>query len=81
MLSRAFRKDAIGKNWLKWVDQSTPPKQPIQEMVDLAKAKGEGWVEYMYPKPGGDYDTPSRKVSYIVRVPGYEMFAGAGIYD
>ncbi len=81
MLARAFRQQAIGQNWMKWQDKSNPPKQPIKEMVDLAKKKGEGWVEYMYPKPGGDYDAPSKKIIYIYRVPGQNLFVGAGIYE
>ena len=81
ILARAFRQQAIGRNWMNWQDRSNPPKQPIKEMVDLAKKKGEGWVDYMYPKPGGDYDTPSKKISYIYRVPGKNFFVGAGIYE
>ncbi len=81
MLARAFRQQAIGQNWMKWQDKSNPPKQPIKEMCDLAKKKGEGWIEYMYPKPGGDYDATSKKISYIYRVPGQNLFVGAGIYE
>jgi signal transduction histidine kinase len=51
----------------------------VKEMVDVAKDKGEGWVEYMYPKPGED--APSKKISYIYRVPGQNLFVGAGIYE
>jgi signal transduction histidine kinase len=68
LLARAFRQGAIGQNWINWKDRSNPPKQPNKEMIDLAKDKGEGWVEYMFPKPG--QDAPSKKISYIYRVPG-----------
>ena len=51
LVARAFRQQGIGKNLTNWQDKSNPPKQPIKEMVDLAKEKGEGWVDYMYPKP------------------------------
>ena len=81
LVARAFRQKGIGKNLMNWQDKSNPPRQPIKEMVDLAKKKGEGWVDYMYPKPGGDYDTPSKKISYIYRVPGQNLFVGAGIYE
>jgi signal transduction histidine kinase len=66
LLARAFRQGAIGQNWINWKDRSNPPKQPNKEMIDLAKDKGEGWVEYMFPKPG--QDAPSKKI-------------GAGIYE
>jgi signal transduction histidine kinase len=81
LLARAYQQQGIGKNWSKWQDKSDPPKQPVQEMCDLAKKKGEGWVEYMYPKPGGDYNAPSKKISYIYRVPGQNLCVGAGIYE
>ena len=79
LLARAFRQGAIGQNWMNWKDQSNPPKQPNKEMVDLAKDKGEGWVEYMFPKPGEE--APSKKISYIYRVPGQNLLVGAGIYE
>ena len=79
LLARPFRQGAIGKNWMAWKDQSNPPKQPNKEMVDLAKDKGEGWVEYMFPKPGER--APSKKISYIYRVPGQNFLVGAGIYE
>ena len=79
VLARTFQQGGIGKNWMNWQDKSNPPKQPVKEMVDVAKGKGEGWVEYMYPKPGEE--TPSKKISYIYRVPGQNFFVGAGIYE
>ena len=63
---------------------STPdknPKDPKMLFVDfvvIAGTKGEGWVEYMWPKPGTT--EPSVKETYIYRVPGTTMFVGAGIY-
>jgi signal transduction histidine kinase len=79
LVARAFRQQGIGQNWMNLKDQSSPPKQMVKEMVDLAKDKGEGWVGYMYPKPGED--APSKKTSYIYRVPGQNLFVGAGIYE
>jgi len=79
MLARAFRQQGIGMNLMDWKDKSDSPRYPIKEMVDLAKDKGEGWVEYMYPKP--KEEAPSKKISYIYRVPGKNLFVGAGIYE
>ena len=79
LVARAFRQQGIGQNWMNLKDQSSPPKQMVKEMVDLAKDKGEGWVGYMYPKPGEE--APSKKISYIYRVPGQNLFVGAGIYE
>jgi len=79
MLARAFRQTAIGNNLTNWKDKSDPPKQPIKEMVDLAKGKGKGWVEYLWYKPGEK--ALSKKISYIYRVPGQNLLLGAGIYE
>lgn len=54
------------------------PKMIFDEFVKVAKEKGEGWVDYMWPKPGEK--EPSVKSSYIYRVPGKDVVIGAGIY-
>jgi len=54
------------------------PKMLFVEFVVVASTKGEGWVEYMWPKPGST--TPSVKETYIYRVPDTNLFVGAGIY-
>jgi len=56
----------------------TNPKMLFVEFVVLAGTKGEGWVEYMWPKPGSTQ--PANKETYIYRVPNTTMFVGAGIY-
>ncbi len=61
-------KDANGKTFMR-------------EIAETAKTKGSGWVDYMWPKPGGK--SPSKKLSYIKRakMPNGEMVVvGAGIY-
>ncbi len=55
------------------------PKLLFDEFVRVAKEKGDGWVDYMWPKPGEE--TPSQKDTYIYRVPGTDMFVAAGIYN
>jgi len=50
----------------------------FKEMVDVVRAKGEGVVEYMWPKPGSD--TPVPKVSYVKGVPGWNWLIGSGVY-
>jgi hypothetical protein len=46
--------------------------------VNLARSSGQGWVEYMWPKPGKS--SPTKKITYIYRVPGKDVFVGAGVY-
>ncbi len=54
------------------------PKMLFVEFVVKAATEGEGWVDYMWPKPGET--DPSVKETYIYRVPGTSLFVGAGIY-
>jgi hypothetical protein len=60
----------------------------VQEQLEVAKTKGEGWTEYMYPKPEElKKPTPmkekvsSKKVSYVYRVPGKDLFVVAGFFE
>jgi len=46
--------------------------------VNTARKVGQGWVEYMWPKPGKT--SPSKKITYIYRVPGKDLFVASGIY-
>ena len=67
------------KSLLSTPDKNTKePKMLFVEFVMVAGTNGEGWVEYMWPKPGST--TPVVKETYIYRVPGTSMFVGAGIY-
>jgi signal transduction histidine kinase len=81
MLGHPMKPDLIGKNLMESTDKAEEGKEKMlfQEFVELAKTKGDGWVDYMWPKPGED--TPSKKISYIYRVPGKDLFVGAGIYE
>jgi cytochrome c len=56
-------------------------KTVFELLLDTAKTKGSGWVEYMWPKPGES--TPSKKKSYIrkVKMPdGTMVIVGSGMY-
>ena len=44
-----------------------------------ARKPGGGWFEYPFPKPGEE--RPSRKVTYMLAVPGTPYVVGAGVYD
>ena len=45
---------------------------------DIAAKPGTGWVEYWWPKPGAKEE--SLKKTYIMRVPGQNLYIGAGYY-
>ena len=49
------------------------------EMFNIALDKGEGWLDYMWPKPGEKM--PSSKSTYVLRVPGQPYAVMSGIYN
>ncbi|MDA8122092.1 MAG: cache domain-containing protein [Deltaproteobacteria bacterium] len=60
----------------------------VQDYITVAKSKGEGWTEYMYPTPEElKKPTPfkekkySKKISYVYRVPGKDLMVIAGFFD
>ncbi len=53
-------------------------KKIIQGMVDVCKAKGEGFVDYEWPKPGRA--GPEPKISYVKLFPEWDWIIGSGIY-
>jgi len=79
MLAHPMSPALIGKNVLDMKDKGEPGKFLFKEFVTVAKGKGDGWVDYMWTNPGDP--KPRKKVTYIYRVPGKDLFVGAGIYD
>lgn len=51
----------------------------MQECIDVANTKGEGWVSYMYNKVPGAI--PELKTTYVLKVPGTNVIVGAGFYQ
>jgi signal transduction histidine kinase len=56
-------------------------KRFFVDMIAVAKEKGNGWVDYLWPKPGST--DRSTKVSYVKKVTcnGTEVVVGCGVYD
>jgi signal transduction histidine kinase len=79
MVAHPMSPALIGKNLLEMKDKGEPGKFLFKEMVTVAKGPGEGWVYYMWTNPGDP--VPRKKVTYVYRVPGKDMFVGAGIYE
>src|SRR3954471_12844295 len=53
--------------------------QRADAQCEAARRPGGGWFEYPFPKPGEE--RPSRKVTYMLAVPGTPYVVGAGVYD
>jgi cytochrome c len=66
------------KNHLELKDKSGKPF--FADMINLCKEKGEGWIDYYWPKPGEK--EPSLKVSYAhkAKCDGQDVVVWCGIY-
>lgn len=53
-------------------------KHQFLEMVAIARSQREGYVAYMWPKPGSD--KPVAKISYVKAVPAWGWIIGSGVY-
>lgn len=76
MVAHPYKPKLVGKDLSLFKDVNG--KQFFNEFVKVAKEKGSGWVDYMWPKPGEK--KPSPKTSYVERVPGENLYFGCGIY-
>ena len=85
-VTHPLRPEMLGKNVLEWKDSNG--KFVVKELIEIAKTKGEGWTDYMYPKPEElakpipfKEKIPSKKLSYVYRVPGKELLVVAGVFE
>jgi cytochrome c len=76
MVAHPYKPKLVGRDLSMFKD--TNGKQFFNEFVKVAKEKGSGWVDYMWPKPGEK--KPSPKTSYVERVPGENLYFGCGVY-
>lgn len=60
--------------------KDTQGKQPIREMIQVAQAKGLGWVDYLWPKPGESASTKKSAFVMRARIGDQDVLVGAGVY-
>ncbi len=66
----------IGKNL---IDLKTADGQfLIKNLVEIAKTKGSGWIDYKWPHP--QTKKTESKRAYVMKLPGYDGLIGAGCY-
>jgi hypothetical protein len=69
-------KALIGKNL---IDLKTADGQfLIKNLIDIAKEKGSGWINYQWPHPVTKKTEEKR--AYLIKIPGYDGLVGAGCY-
>ncbi|WP_376958672.1 cache domain-containing protein [Azospirillum sp. A26] len=50
----------------------------VRSLVDTARTKGDGFVDYMYPKPNSEVPLP--KLSYVKMFEPWQLLIGTGVY-
>jgi signal transduction histidine kinase len=53
----------------------------ISAMNELVKSNKEGWVAYLWPKPGQLQESPKISFVKLVEIEGREYVVGCGIYE
>ena len=86
LLAHPYNQQFIGVDMTGQKDSNG--KLYVQDYIAIAKSKGEGWTEYMYPTPEElKKPTPfkekkySKKISYVYRVPGKDLMLIAGFFE
>ncbi|HRQ79909.1 MAG TPA: methyl-accepting chemotaxis protein [Azospirillaceae bacterium] len=76
MVMHPFKPELEGKD----VSGSADPagKRLFIEMVKVSKDAGQGFVDYLWPKPGAA--EPVRKISFVKTLPAWGWIIGTGIY-
>jgi methyl-accepting chemotaxis protein len=65
-----------GKNMLAFKDPNG--KKLFAEMIRVCREKGEGFVDYLWAKPGKD--KPVAKLSFVKLFPQWNWIVGTGVY-
>jgi signal transduction histidine kinase len=80
MLMHPIKYKMVGNNLVGLKDAKG--KRLFVVMNDLVSEKGEGWVEYYWPKPGSDDSV--RKISFVKKATlpdGTDVVVGSGLVN
>ena len=77
LVNPAFR-NLEGRNL--WDMTDTQGGHPVRDMIEVARTRGSGWVDYMWPKPGDHIST--MKSAYVSRAKlgDTPVLVGCGVY-
>jgi signal transduction histidine kinase len=76
-LAHPYRPDLVGEDVNNLKDAKGKPI--FEEFLRIAEERGSGWVDYWWRKPGEQGEFP--KMTYIKRLPEYNMYVGVGCYQ
>jgi cytochrome c len=77
MLANGGNPKLVGQNHLEVKDPNG--KLFVQEMVQVAKTKGTGWVEYSWTNP--TTKKVQAKKTWVMRVEGADFYIGCGVFQ
>jgi len=77
VLSHEAQPQLIGKNLIDEVDANGV--HMVADIVQIAKDKGSGWIDFQWYYPGTNEIKPKR--AYIMRPGQMDMFIGSGFYS
>lgn len=60
--------------------QDSHGKFLYREMIQLVKTQGEGWLDYMWPKPGESVSTRKSTYVHAAKLDGQTVLVGCGVY-
>ena len=78
MIMHPYKPQLDGKDLSSVKDPSG--KYLFNEMVEVVKKNGSGYVSYLWPKPGMDKNEPVEKLSYVKGFTPWQWIIGSGIY-
>ena len=76
MLMHAIKQELDGKSMM--AEKDSQGKFMFREMIEVAKSKGEGFVDYYWPKP--NETKPSPKLTFVKSFTPWGWVIGTGIY-
>lgn len=77
MLANGGNPKLSGQNHLELKDPTG--KLFVKEMIELAKTKGSGWVNYSWTNPATKKVQP--KKTWVQKVEGMDVYVGCGIFQ
>ncbi|MBI5585659.1 MAG: cache domain-containing protein [Deltaproteobacteria bacterium] len=77
MLANGGNPKLSGQNHLELKDPTG--KNFVKEMIEIAKTKGGGWVNYSWTNPATKKVAP--KKTWVQRVEGTDIYVGCGIFQ
>ena len=78
MVAHGVKEALVGKDMADDIFKDSRGKFFLKEMVEVSKNKGEGFVDYMWPKP--KETVPSPKIGFVKLFAPWGWIIGSGIY-